>query len=158
METGDIIEIFAQSGFQIDPQALDYIKTSPPERINDFLKSIDESVLVVRIEHLKSKTAGIKIPPFPEIEIPLKVPLTPGKVDQFRIPAAGFTKRNPIEGHVTILKDITNQSTCIGEYTEFVQYFRDRYDSLERMLRKRLSARPIESLKKWNLDTRESFL
>jgi len=52
------------------------------------------------------------------------------------------------ESPVTILKDITNQSTCIGEYTEFVQYFRDRYSSLGEILRKRLGARPIESLKK----------
>jgi len=125
METGDIIEIFAQSGFQIDPLALDYIKASPPEVINNFLKSIDESVIVVELEHLKAKPSVKKV------------------------------IRNPAGNHVTILKDITNQSTCIGEYTEFVQYFRDRYSSLGDILRRRISGRPIESLKRRNLDTRE---
>lgn len=120
METGEIIQIFAESGFQIDPEALDMIKTSSPELIRNVLKSIDDSVLVVGIEHIK----------------PLTVP------------------EKKIQSPVTILKDITNQSTCIGEYTEFVQYFKDRYDSLAEMLR-RISARPIESIKKRNLDTRE---
>ncbi len=121
MEMSEIIQIFAESGFQIDPQALDMIKTSgSPELIHDVLKSIDNSVLVVGIEHIK--------------------PMTPEK---------------KIQSPVTILKDITNQSTCIGEYTEFVQYFKDRYSQLGDMLRKRISARPIESLRKRNLDTRE---
>ncbi|MBU4374007.1 MAG: DNA polymerase II small subunit, partial [Euryarchaeota archaeon] len=96
----EIIQIFAESGFQIDPEALDMIKTSgSPELIHDVLKSIDNSVLVVGIEHIK--------------------PMTPEK---------------KIQSPVTILKDITNQSTCIGEYTEFVQYFKDRYSQLGDML------------------------
>lgn len=120
METGEIIQIFAESGFQIDPQALDIIKTSgTPELIQDVLRSVNSSVLVVGTEHIRPLT--IK-----------NAPLT-----------------------VTVLSDITNQSTCIGEYTEFVQYFRHRYSLLGDMLRKRISSRPIESLKKRNLDARE---
>jgi DNA polymerase II small subunit len=49
-----------------------------------------------------------------------------------------------------ILSDITNNSTCIGDYDEFVGYFRDRYSRLGDMMRHRVSARPIESLKKKN--------
>jgi len=47
-----------------------------------------------------------------------------------------------------ILSDITNNSTCIGDYDEFVGYFRDRYGRLGDMMRHRISARPIESIKK----------
>ncbi|AKB34548.1 Archaeal DNA polymerase II small subunit [Methanosarcina siciliae HI350] len=52
--------------------------------------------------------------------------------------------RNP----VTVLSDITGHSTCVGEYMQFVQYFRDRYSRLSEILRGRMNARPVESLKR----------
>jgi DNA polymerase II small subunit len=42
--------------------------------------------------------------------------------------------------------DITGRSTCVGEYADFVRYFRDRYGKIREILSRRLSARPIESL------------
>ncbi|MDI9395959.1 MAG: DNA-directed DNA polymerase II small subunit [Euryarchaeota archaeon] len=51
---------------------------------------------------------------------------------------------------VTVLSDITGHSTCIGEYMQFVQYFRDRYSRLSEILRGRMNTRPIESLKRRN--------
>jgi len=55
-----------------------------------------------------------------------------------------FPGRNP----VTVISDITGHSTCVGEYMQFVQYFRDRYSRLSEIIRSRINARPIESLKK----------
>ncbi len=136
METSEIIQIFAESGFQVDPRALDMIK-GKPELIQNVLKSLDGSVLVVGVEHIKPLTHSTP-----------NVSVFPDKMQEPQ-------KVNKIQSPVTVLKDITNNSTCIGEYTEFVQYFKDRYDSLAEMLRKRISARPIESIKKRNLDTRE---
>jgi DNA polymerase II small subunit len=49
---------------------------------------------------------------------------------------------------IKILSDITNNSTCIGDYDEFVGYFRDRYGRLGDMMRHRVSARPVEIVKK----------
>ena len=57
-----------------------------------------------------------------------------------------FPGKNP----VTVLSDITGHSTCIGEYMQFVHYFRDRYSKLSEIIRGRINARPIESLKKRN--------
>ncbi len=139
METSEIIQIFAESGFQVDPAALDIIK-GKPELIQNVLKSIDGSVLVVGVEHVIPLTHST-----PKAMVFLE------EMQHAEEPQKG----NKIQSPVTVLKDITNQSTCIGEYTEFVQYFKDRYDSLAEMLRKRISARPIESIKKRNLDTRE---
>jgi len=135
METGEIIQMFAESGFQIDPKALDVIKNSSPESIRDVLKSIDSSVMVVGIEHL---TQSI------------------GKVHE-KVCIEKHDAPERVQAPVTVLRDITNQSTCIGEYTEFVQYFKHRYSVLADMLRKRVSRRPIESLKKRNMDAREEF-
>ena len=46
------------------------------------------------------------------------------------------------------LSDITGRSTCVGEYQDFVRYFRDRYSRIREMLSGRLNARPIESLRR----------
>lgn len=132
MEAGEIVQIFAESGFQIDPQALDAIKTGSPELIHDVLRSIDNSVLVVGIEHIR--------------------PITLKKKD---IAEQVSQEHADLDRPVTIISDITNQSTCIGEYEEFVQYFRDRCSTIGDILRKRIGARPVESLKKRNLDARE---
>ncbi len=49
---------------------------------------------------------------------------------------------------VRILSDVTDDSTCIGNYDEFVKYFRDRYARSGEIIRKRVSARPIEIVNK----------
>lgn len=49
---------------------------------------------------------------------------------------------------MTVLSDITGHSTCVGEYMQFVQYFRDRYSRLSEIIRSRINSRPIESLKR----------
>lgn len=50
--------------------------------------------------------------------------------------------------NIDIMSDITDMSTCVGEYMEFVQYFRNRYTKLSSIIRGRVTARPIESLNK----------
>jgi DNA polymerase II small subunit len=44
--------------------------------------------------------------------------------------------------------DITGRSTCVGDYEDFVRYFRDRYAKIREILSRRMNARPIESLGK----------
>jgi len=61
METGEIIQIFAESGFQIDRQALDFMKTSSPEQIQHVVKTMDSSVLVVGIENIRPLGPDIKL-------------------------------------------------------------------------------------------------
>ncbi|HWQ44506.1 MAG TPA: DNA-directed DNA polymerase II small subunit [Methanosarcina barkeri] len=69
-----------------------------------------------------------------------------------RGPSSGSTdegyRHYPGKNPVTVISDITGHSTCIGEYVQFVQYFRDRYSRLSEIIRGRINARPIESLKR----------
>jgi DNA polymerase II small subunit len=140
METGEIIQMFAESGFMVEPMALDMMGPgASPELIHNILKNLDNSVLVVGPEHVKDFAIN---PSFMK---------TGGK--HITAPAIRI---NRIETQpVTILSDITNKSTCIGNYADFVQYFRNRYSTLGEILRKRIGARPIESLNKRNMDSRE---
>jgi len=70
----------------------------------------------------------------PEVSSPLSLDRGPSAL---AIPAC-------LEG----LSDITGKSTCVGEYQDFVRYFRDRYSRIREMLSGRLNARPIESLRR----------
>lgn len=56
----------------------------------------------------------------------------------------------PGKNPVTVITDISGHSTCIGEYVQFVQYFRDRYSRLSEIIRGRVNARPMESLRRRN--------
>ncbi|UGV41977.1 DNA-directed DNA polymerase II small subunit [Methanococcoides orientis] len=65
------------------------------------------------------------------------------------LPDAGLNLNSNANGsNINIMSDITDMSTCVGEYMEFVQYFRNRYSKLSDMIRGRITARPIESLNK----------
>jgi DNA polymerase II small subunit len=68
----------------------------------------------------------------------LPSPLGSGEVPI--VPTAPFS----LEG----LCDITGRSTCVGEYRDFVRYFRDRYSKIRDILLGRVNGRPIESLKR----------
>jgi len=50
------------------------------------------------------------------------------------------------ETDVTVTGDVTGESTGTGEYSDFVDLFRDRYDRLSRQLRGRVNHRPTDSL------------
>ncbi|WNY27343.1 DNA-directed DNA polymerase II small subunit [Methanolapillus ohkumae] len=53
-------------------------------------------------------------------------------------------EQNPVR----VMVDVSENSTSIAEYSQYVQYFRDRYTCLSEMIRSRVSSRPIESVSK----------
>ena len=68
-----------------------------------------------------------------------------------RPPAAPLsltTAACPADSSVELKCDITGRSTCVGDYDDFVHYFRDRYAKIREILSRRLNSRPIESLGK----------
>ncbi|MFW5984006.1 MAG: DNA-directed DNA polymerase II small subunit [Halobacteria archaeon] len=55
----------------------------------------------------------------------------------------GPSSRNP--SPVDVANDITGESTCTGDYSDFVGYFRDRFDKLSSLLRSRIQPRTVDS-------------
>lgn len=49
---------------------------------------------------------------------------------------------------ISILKDVTGNSCCEGNIENFIAYFNSRYEKLSRILRARLNASPIASLRR----------
>jgi DNA polymerase II small subunit len=130
------------------------------------------------VERLFADTAAAKAGPekWPETlagTARLECPASPAGLDERRSPGKAGRPASPVslaspvrpEGpygpgvpgsptrterayEVKILSDITNNSTCIGDYDEFVGFFRSRYSVLGEMIRGRVSARPIEHVRK----------
>ena len=133
MQESLIVEEFANAGYQVSPDAVALIGSysAPDTIVSKVLQSLDDSVLVVEREHLNLD--GVKIPEKSTEKLAEKL-------------AEKLSK--PVDAPaVNILSDISNESTCVGEYSEFVRYFRDRYTRLSGIIRGRITARPIESLR-----------
>jgi DNA polymerase II small subunit len=165
MSETDVLRMFAEAGYQISPDAAELIasQSSQDELVDYVLKNIDDSVLVVDVDDIDldgflshnrngsendtstvtEKSAETELncssEPFNASSITHSSQLQ----SSFSPDLSGKTA-NPVK----VISDITNQSTCVGEYMEFVQYFRDRYSKLSEIIRGRINARPIESLTK----------
>jgi len=121
MDGIDIVKTLASKGYMLEPEALDLLeKAHDPGILDRLLSSMDPAALTISGDDVARLQAN-----------PLQA--TP-------------VARRPAT--LKIVSDITNNSTCIGDYDEFVGYFRDRYGRLGDMMRHRVSARPVESIKK----------
>lgn len=151
----EVITVFLEEGYQISSNAVELIccHCNPRSLMDRILKNMDPSVLVVDVEHIDEhiEENGLQ----ESYEAPGKKPLAdshhvmPQKVTS-NISAFNCSKsENPVD----VLLDITDNSTCVGEYMEFVQFFRNRYSRLSEMIRGRLNSRPIESLNKYRNKT-----
>lgn len=153
----DIISAFIEEGYQISPEAVELICShcSPGELIAYVLSNIDFSVLVVDVEHVNIEGFSSLSHPNEEsfrysreLDYPASGPVTDTYSNDYsRSNEDNFSFCN-CESPISVLSDITDNSTCVGEYMEFVQFFRNRYSRLSDIIRGRITARPIESLKK----------
>jgi len=135
-----IVEQFAEAGYQIDPDALTLLmeQDTTPQFIGRILDSLDESTLVVSPAQidpaLNIRTTQQSGTEYPHVHI-----RDPDYEDEWT-------------GELDVISDITDQSTCIGEYREFVDFFRNRFSRLGDLLRNRgVGFRPIESLNRRKL-------
>jgi DNA polymerase II small subunit len=154
----DIIEKFSESGFLISQEAMEMIQESelPLSVVDEVLRNVDESVLVVAPsnvtaakESLKSRKKNVKpMRLFDHNEEDTSDVIAEGPLSETHIAGTQLRQRQPLP--ISILADITESSNCVGTYEEFVQYFRNRYDRLSEIVKRRLATRPIESLTLFN--------
>jgi len=57
-------------------------------------------------------------------------------------------KKNPPEGNINLLKDITGTSACIGAVDDYVMFFNSRYDKVASILRQRIPTVNISEVKR----------
>ncbi len=161
MDESTIIRKFIESDMQLTQDALEKLRGS-----DDMDASADQIFSTLREEETKPFLITAKIvshilergtyrpehitkPVAPELEKPEEKPIA-GK----RVPELIRTKFRPLaadyEPRVEVLKDITGQSHGQGELEDFVALFRDRYERLSTIMKKRIELRdavPIRSLR-----------
>ncbi|MFB3765808.1 MAG: DNA-directed DNA polymerase II small subunit [Methanotrichaceae archaeon] len=138
----EIVQRFAEQGYQLDPDALEIIKSyagAKEDLIRRIVGSLDGSVAVISASHVSCIVADGMSPSqtISNNRIVIKPP-------KDKYPAR--PKDVPIMPKAELNCDITGRSTCIGEYEDFIRYFRDRYSKIREMLSRRMNSRPIESL------------
>ena len=147
----EVITVFLEEGYQISPNAVELIccHCDPRSLLDCILKNMDPSVLVVDVEHINEHINENNIQE--NNEVPEKESLSTSHQPIPKTVAPMFSPLNcsQSDNPVDVLLDITDNSTCVGEYMEFVQFFRNRYSRLSEMIRGRLNSRPIESLNKY---------
>ncbi len=159
----NIVRRFAENGYQIAPQALELIESyNGPldELVRQILNNMDRSVAVIQSGHvsrflsLNRGTSNLAQKSDPLLENSAK---SRERLDHQHVDLEGSSGLSmdirppslaPSKNGIEVNCDITGNSTCMGEYEDFIKYFRNRYATIKEILSRRLNARPIESLGK----------
>lgn len=166
MDDALLVRRFMDAEMQLTQDALDVLRRqedaeSVVERVLASLKEMDGKPFLITANIVTKILGGA------EAELPLTSPLSQPKppsselqaelvVDQeaSRLPELTHVKFKPkaaeYESRVKISKDVTGRSYTEGELKDFVNVFKDRYERLSRILRKRVDlhdAIPIGNLK-----------
>ncbi len=157
---------FAEQGYQLEPEALEIICRYPgskEELLARIISSADRSVAVIGTSmvscHLdlaaaKRTSFAKALPSSPSLPFPSSSsslsssPSLPLLSSQALSPQPSTSFPCLQDSSVELKCDITGRSTCVGDYDDFVHYFRDRYSKIREILSRRLNSRPIESLGK----------
>jgi len=157
----EIVQRFAEQGYQLEPEALEIICRYPGSkeellaRIISSINSTDRSVAVIGTSlvscHLdfaaaKGTSPAKHVPSSQSLPSPTPSPYSLSSLPSSPLPTSSFPCLQDWSAELKC--DITGRSTCVGDYDDFVHYFRDRYSKIREILSRRLSSRPIESLGK----------
>jgi len=150
----EIVLKFAENGYQIEPEALEAIcrhSGGIEELVSRIIGSTDRSVAVIGTAQISCLLGSFGDVPPASRNPPRRSSLSPAGQEIAHSAAMPSIISSPAcDGDLSVeLKcDITGRSTCVGEYDDFVHYFRDRYSKIREILSRRLNSRPIESLGK----------
>ena len=154
----EIVQRFAEQGYQLEPEALEIICRYPGSKedlLRRIINSTDRSVAVIGTSlvscHLdfaaaKSSSFAKHVPTSQSLPSPSPSSHSLSSLPSSPLPSSSFSCLQ--DSSAELKCDITGRSTCVGDYDDFVHYFRDRYSKIREILSRRLNSRPIESLGK----------
>jgi len=113
-----ILKKFADNGILVDPEAIEALEKDPDalKRVDMILQDADHRPLVLTKADLEEYTSG-----------------------GVKTAAPAAVEHTPMKRAATIsvLKDVTGKSTCVGNVIDFAKLFNDRFSSLNKILSKR---------------------
>lgn len=135
-----ILKAFSEKGILVDPDAADILAKAPNamECVNTILRDSANRPLVLTRTDIENYLTCM---PASAIR---------GAVEEAPT-SAMRPEAHAAVGQVTILKDITGNSTCVGNVIDFAKLFNDRFLSIKRILSKRRELSgllPISRVKK----------
>ncbi len=121
-----ILQLLTEKGVLVDPEAAEALSglKDPMACVERILNDADGRPLILSKEDVDNYDSCAKAPA-PRPEPPQPRPLVQAQAKRI----------GPAE--VRILKDITGDSTCVGDIIDFRKLFNDRYSTIKKMLAKR---------------------
>jgi DNA polymerase II small subunit len=123
-----ILKLLSEKGILIEPDAADALAKS-----SDAMKCIERILSDSENQPLVLTRADVQN--YLECAVPKKVSVTKGVPPSPSVPAPEATVAWPHE--VKVVKDITGDSTCVGNVIDFAKLFNDRFNTIKKMLARR---------------------
>jgi len=136
-----VVDFFQKRGMLIQPEAVNFLASRGGiEVCKEVLRELEEQPFIITLEMVKNILNKERLQPPPKM-----VKFEEGE------------KREERKGNgIRVLRDVTGNSTCEGKIDDFVKLFRDRFERVSVLLRKRQEMRhaiPIKRVKKMEGDT-----
>jgi len=145
------VAITLSAGFQLDKEAFQFLNIlaqtqDPTEVIKEVIKRIENSsrrqAFIAR-SHLEEATKELSLGAMESSTLPP----TPASSDLRESKRTFLPFAKEIEAEVSITDDPTNKICSTGGIEEYVEYFRDRFEKLQRLLRQRMDTRDASTIK-----------
>lgn len=149
MDEGALVRKFIEAEMQLTQEALEKLRHSKDANLDQVISALKEREIrpflitgEIISEILEKQTQKMEENAFPQISPQFE---TGGRIktgEEKRTPELSYKKFKPLaaeyEPKVKVIKDITGQSYSEGELSDFVALFRDRYERIASILKKRL--------------------
>ncbi|MEW5748128.1 MAG: DNA-directed DNA polymerase II small subunit [Candidatus Thermoplasmatota archaeon] len=121
-----ILQLLTEKGVLVDPEAAEALSglKDPMACVERILNDADGRPLILSKEDVDGYASCAKAP------VPRSEPSPPHPTVEARV-------RRGAPAEVRVLKDITGDSTCVGDIIDFTKLFNDRYFTIKKMLAKR---------------------
>ena len=148
-----LLAFVSQKGTLLEPAAMDYLlrQENPLVRLERLLGTFPSAPLVVTLQDMLDAEA-IARRAASQAPAPAPASVVPPVAASFRRVGERAADHAP---DVTILRDITGQSTCEGTIDDFTRYFRHRFQVLGGMLRSRRDLHGALDIAKSRKSTRD---
>ncbi len=163
----DLLALVSKRGTLLEPAAVDYLLTQedPMGPLDRFLATCREVPFVVTLRDVvQAAEIGRVAAAHARSVAPVRMAVPaaralPAAIEFRAFPPASFRREGDAGADhapdVSILRDITGRSTCEGTLEDFTRYFRNRFETLSRMLRNRRELGGAQDISRARRSTRE---
>ena len=148
------VSITLSAGFQLDTEAFQFLNTlaqteDPAQLIAEAIREIEKQPnkpLFIARHHLETATKQLR-PEIPQEPIPIPTSLTPSSQQIQESKRAFHPMAKDIQPEFTVIEDPTTKICGTGSIEDYLEYFRDRYEKLQKLLKQRIDARDASTIK-----------